>query len=129
MRLAFFLLIAVLSTSPCVAVGGSPVPVGAKQVIASVHSAAVKRDLSALRLLMTDEFTWSFGGDSNPEQAITAWRSDPNAMAALRRITVNNCGRISAQFIQCPQKAGVSYRAGFTKTPSGWRMAYFVAGD
>src|SRR5687767_11513957 len=101
--MVLFPLIAGLTISPCVAMAGSPVPAGAKQVIASVHSAAVKRDLSALRLLMTDEFTWSFGGDSNPEQAIAAWRSDPNAIAALRRITGKNCGRISAQFIQCPQ--------------------------
>jgi len=78
---------------------------------------------------MTEEFTWSFGGDSSPDQAIAAWRSNPDAIAALRRITGKNCGRISEQLIQCPQNAGVSYRAGFTETPAGWRMAYFVAGD
>ena len=129
MRLEFLLLIAALTISPCVAMAGSPIPKGAKQVISSVHSAAAKRDLPALRALMTDEFTWSFGGDSNPDQAIATWRSDPSAIAALRRITSKSCGRISEQFIQCPQNAGVSYRAGFTETPFGWRMAYFVAGD
>ena len=129
MRLAFFLLIAALTISPCVAMAGAPIPTGARLVISSVHAAAAKRDLSALRVLMTDEFTWSFGGDSTAEQAIAAWRSDQNAVAALRRITGKSCGRISEQFIQCPQNAGISYRAGFTETPSGWRMAYFVAGD
>ena len=128
-RLAIFLLIAASTSSPCVAMGGSPIPTGAKQAISSVHAAATNHDLSALRALMADEFTWSFGGDSSPDQAIAAWRSDPSAIAALRRITGKSCGRISEQFIQCPQNAGVSYRAGFTETPAGWRMAYFVAGD
>ena len=128
MRLAFSLLIAAFTTS-CVAMAGSPIPAGARQVISSAHTAAAKHDLPALRALMTDEFTWTFGGDSNADQAIAAWRSDPSAIAALHRITGKSCGRISEQFIQCPQNAGTSYRAGFTETLAGWRMAYFVAGD
>ena len=128
MRLAFFLL-AALTISPCVAMAGTPIPAGAEQVISSVHAAATNRDLPALRALMTDEFTWSFGGDSTAEQAIAAWHSEPSTIAALRNITGRSCGRISEQFIQCPQHAGISYRAGFTETPSGWRMVYFVAGD
>jgi hypothetical protein len=119
----------ILSCVPCLSLAAGPVPPDAQSAIDAVHSAAVERDFPSLKALMIQEFTWSFGGDGSSEQAIASWQSDPEATAALIRATAGRCGRISEQYVQCPEKAGLAYRAGFTHTPSGWQMAYFVAGD
>jgi hypothetical protein len=107
-----------------------PIPIEASSIIRKVHNSAQKRDFSTLRALMVSEFTWSFGGDGDADQAINAWRRDPAAMRELVRITGQRCAFDSDQEkIQCPPNAGFHYRAGFEKTEQGWRMSYFVAGD
>lgn len=131
MRLGLFHLATTLAMTACVATAGSFPPAGARQVISLVRSAALEGDLSALRSLMADDFTWSFGfgADNSPDQAIAAWRSSQEALAALGRMTADGCDPISEGVIQCPRNAGMSYRAGFAETRAGWRMVYFVAGD
>lgn len=107
-----------------------PVPTEAQFIIREVRAAAKKKDFSALRRLMVSEFTWSFGGDGDADQAIEAWKRDPAAVRELYRITGQRCHfRTDEMHIQCPPNAGYKYRAGFTKTEQGWRMSYFVAGD
>lgn len=124
-------LLVALCASTFAAAAEPPIPPGARRVIAQVHAAAARNDLDALRGLMTEEFTWSFGAgaDADPEQAIAAWRLDRAVIAELQRVTAEDCDRLSAQTIECPRGAGMSWRAGFTETPAGWRMAWFVAGD
>jgi hypothetical protein len=105
-------------------------PVAARAVIREVHAAARAKNFAALRRLMVSEFTWSFGGDGDAEQALEAWKRDPAAIRELYRITGGRCAfRGDEENIQCPPNAGYQYRAGFTKTEQGWRMSYFVAGD
>ena len=109
---------------PEVSVAADPIPADAQKAIAAVHSAATKRDFQALKALMVQQFTWSFGygGDSSSDLAIASWRTDPETVAALIRVTAGRCGTISEQYIQCPQDADMSYRAGFTQTSSGWQF-------
>ena len=124
-------LLAALCACTSAAAGEPSIPPPARQAIGQVHAAAARNDLAALRALMTEEFTWSFGAgaDTDPDQAIAAWRQDTDAIAALERITAEDCDRVSEQTIECPRGAGMSWRAGFTESPDGWRLAYFVAGD
>lgn len=119
----------ILCGFPYFAFALEPVPPEAEEAIAAVHLAASKNDFKSLKAMMVREFTWSFGGDNSSEQAIASWRADPEAMAVLAEVTSKQCGPISKEYIQCPQQAGISFRAGFTQTTSGWRMVYFVAGD
>jgi hypothetical protein len=104
------------------------IPVEAQAVVEKVHVASAKQDLSSIRSLMIDEFTWSFGGDSNASQAIGYWREHPEVLRAMSRATKSGC-EFRSGYIQCPRRAGMGYRAGFKLTEKGWRMAYFVAGD
>lgn len=110
------------------AAAGKPVPAEASRLIAKVHHAAAHRHIDALSRLMAAEFTSSFGGDGGVPEALTAWKADPQLLRQLARVTTARCG-MREEYVQCPVNAGVNYRAGFTKTPCGWRMAYFVAGD
>jgi hypothetical protein len=78
---------------------------------------------------MIREFQWSFGGDNDAEQALDAWKGDPKYLRNLARVTAQSCRFITRAIIECPAKAAKGYRAGFARTPEGWRMRYFVAGD
>ncbi|MYN47140.1 hypothetical protein GTP23_19030 [Pseudoduganella sp. FT93W] len=127
--LAVFLML-VASASPQARVVKRPIPQDAKSVIRSVHVAAQAKDYRALKALMVPEFKWSFGGDSDADQAIEAWKHDQEALRELSRVTRLRClFKADTKTIQCPANSGIYYRAGFTKTAEGWRMSYFVAGD
>jgi hypothetical protein len=107
-----------------------PIPPEARDAIRSVRAAAKAKDFHSLQRWMVPVFSWSFGGDDDAEQAINAWKRDPDAMRQIYRVTGLRCvfwGDV--QTIQCPPNAGYNYRAGFVLTKQGWRMAYFVAGD
>ncbi len=104
------------------------IPAGAADSIRAVNVAAGNRDFIALRKLMVEDFVWSFGGDASSQQAIDAWGADPAYLVALRTATAAPCERVG-EHIQCPAGAGISSRAGFTLTPAGWRLVYFVSGD
>lgn len=121
----------------CIAVLGTPIgalaaapaiPAEGLAVIQKVHEASSRKDVSALRALMTEEFTWSFGGDRDREQAIEHWKAHPGSLAQLAKVTGMPCASEQG-VVECPRKAGTGYRAGFQQTADGWRMFYFVAGD
>lgn len=105
------------------------IPQEAKRVIAQVHIAAKQQDTKTLKKLMTTKFIWSFGGDADATQALQAWQENPSAFKQLYRITGMSCIVIEQDAIECPKNAGMTYRAGFIKTPQGWLMEYFVEGD
>ncbi len=105
------------------------IPAEAKTVIQHVHKAAMMKDFASLRKLMVSEFTWSFGGDGDANQALDAWKHDSRSLRELARVTGLRCSFRAVDTIQCPPNAGYHYRAGFKKTEEGWRMEYFVAGD
>lgn len=112
-----------------------PLPVDAWNVIQQVERAAAATNWSQLRSSMADDFTWSFGGDGDADQAIAAWKEDPAAyLPKLRRVLTMACRR-QGQFydgqehVFCPGKTDMDFRAGFTLGKDGWKMRYFVAGD
>ena len=107
----------------------APIPEDAQVTIRAVGSAAGRQDFVALDKLMAREFTWSFGGDRDARQALDAWRADPGYLAQLSRATAAKCGYVTPRIIECPVRAATGHRAGFERTPDGWRMSYFVAGD
>jgi hypothetical protein len=106
-------------------------PREATAAIRAAADAAKKQDLVALRRLMIDEFTWSFGGDSSADQAIATWKKDPAPLLAMDKVLRLPCRTSDddADHVECPGKGDKSYRAGFIKTAAGWRMINFVAGD
>ena len=106
-----------------------PVPEAARKVIEPVHRAAQAKDFAGLRNCMVEEFTWSFGGDGNAEQAIAAWKAQPGYLRQLARVTRLQCTFRSGQYIECPVGAGTNFRAGFKLTEGQWKMQYFVVGD
>ena len=110
-------------------VARAAIPEDARNTIRQVHAAAANEDFAALRLLMVGDFQWSFGGDTDVQQALDAWKADPKYLRNLRHITSQACGFITRQIVQCPTKAGAGFRAGFERTPAGWRMRYFVEGE
>ena len=109
------------------ALRAEPVPAAAKDVIAEVHIAASTSDYPKLRSLMTEEFSWSFGGEASADQAIAEWRKQPRYLR-LAEVTKARCS-YQEKYVECPVNAGRSFRAGFTKTGDRWKMAYFVEGD
>lgn len=125
-----FFTASLLGVATVTGLGSAGIPPEAHAVIRRVHAAATTKDFSVLRALMVKEFTWSFGGDGDADQAIEAWKGDVSTVRQLVRVTGRRCSfHGSNERIQCPPKAGYGYRAGFMKTEQGWRMSYFVAGD
>lgn len=105
-------------------------PEEAQQLILATHQAALKRDLPTLRRLMTADFISSFGPDAGPDATIEGWRKSPADLDVLAWLTAQACALDeSPNAVQCPPDAGVDFRAGFVRTPNGWRLAYFLAGD
>ena len=109
--------------------GTHPLPPDAAAVIQEVEACAATADLKGLRARMTDEFTWSFGGDSDADQAIAEWTKDARYLQELARVLRSGCKHAPTDRIECPRRAGLGFRAGFTKTDGTWRMNYFVEGD
>lgn len=105
------------------------IPIEAALTISKVNSAAQQNDFEALQLLMTTDFIWSFGGDASATQAIAEWRSNPDAIEQLIKVTGQPCTHNEDNTAECPRNAGLGYRAGFKITNAGWRMYYFVQGD
>ena len=109
-------------------------PQGARVVVSETLRAAEARDFERLRSLMSTAFTWSFGGDGDADQALDAWRTDPdeylsNLVEVLRRgCNIDSRSDNGIRAI-CPGRGDLDYRAGFLETPHGWKFDYFVAGD
>lgn len=123
--------VAVAAVATMAICGGSEaaIPSEARTIIRQVHEAASKRNFAALRALMVDDFQWSFGGDRDAAQALDAWKGDATTLPSLVRVTSRACAFTAKDMIECPLGAGTRARAGFQRTPAGWRMHYFVAGD
>lgn len=103
-----------------------------KQAAISIHQvnkAAKAADFASLQSLMTEDFIWSFGGDASVTQAIAEWRSNPDAIKQLIKVTEQPCIHNEDNTVECPRNPGLGYRAGFKITDAGWRMYYFVQGD
>lgn len=77
---------------------------------------------------MSEEFSWSFGGDASADQAIAEWRKRPRYLRRLAEITKSSCV-YRDKYVECPANAQTSFRAGFTRIGDRWKMAYFVEGD
>jgi len=110
-------------------IAAQPLPPDAQAVIDRVHVAAQARDFAALEKSMAVEFVWSFGGDSDVQQALESWREHPEVLYELQRITAAACVVQDDGGIECPTEAGDGYRARFEKLAAGWRMVSFLAGD
>lgn len=105
------------------------IPTEAILTISKVNSEAQHKDFEALKLLMTKDFIWSFGGDASLAQAIADWKANPDKLKSLIEATNLPCVLLSDNTVECPNNAGLGYRAGFRLTNTGWRMYYFVQGD
>ena len=104
-------------------------PKEAAEAIRTVADSAKKRDFMTLRGLMVNEFTWSFGGDSDANQAIDEWKKDGRYLTELERVLRGNCRPADAGHIECSARGNLSFGAGFLRTPKGWKLEYFVEGD
>ncbi len=98
-------------------------------MVRAVEKAAQRADFKKLRSLMAKEFTYDFGGDPSPDEAIEEWRRDRKYLRALARVLRMGCHATDAQTVDCPGKGDTSFRAGFKKEEPGWRLKYFVQGD
>jgi hypothetical protein len=109
-------------------------PQSALAVVAETLHAAEARDYDRLRSLMTTAFTWSFGGDGDADQALDAWRTNPDEylrnLVDVLRLGCNIDSRFhDGARVICPGRGDLDYRAGFLETQQGWKFEYFVAGD
>jgi hypothetical protein len=118
-----------ISTTTAAEPASSALPQEARATIAQLRDAAAAKDFAKLRSLMTGEFTWSFGGDADADQAIAAWRDDSSYLHGLRATLNQGCHRSAQDELECPGKGGGDFRAGLVRTPAGWRLQYLVAGD
>lgn len=118
----------------------APLPPGVAETVDGVRRAAAAGNPKALRPWMAREFTWSFGGDADADQAIEAWSRDPQALRELAAVIDRGCvERADEQgmregSIVCPPEYEtdpeyLGYRAGFRLQDDGWKMIFFVAGD
>ena len=127
-RLTSVMFVAFATLASGRAAAESPPP-GALEVIARVNLAAKHRDYVALRAEMIQEFQWSFGGDSNAEQAIAEWKKQSAHMHRLDRATQARCAYRQDKYVECPANAGTAFRAGFKLSEGQWKMVYFIGGD
>ena len=114
---------------------GAKLPPGAARAIAEVEQAAASRDVSRLRPLMADEFTYSFGDSPSAETAVVMWQADATILAELGKVLAAGCAedKKEAQVV-CPaayltDESFSGYRAGFRNVNGAWKMVFFVAGD
>jgi hypothetical protein len=88
--------------------------------------AGSKEPLKALRPLMEDTFTWSFGGDADADQAVAEWAKDPKLPQAIRAAVTAKC-KATKDDVTCTPKSGP--RLVLEKKDGCWRWTAFVAGD
>ena len=110
------------------------------------RAAVRRRDRAALRRMMSDEFTYSFGDDSNADQAFTHFDNPNNYTAPNSRRTTGwtvldqvlargvrpdvdsmRSGSRNPSYIASGGNIGC--RAGFEFSGGRWRWMYFVCGD
>ena len=104
----------------------------AADLVAMVHAvadAARKRDFKALREAMTKDFTYSFGGDNDADQALEEWSKEARSLRQMDLVLRMPCRHTTPKEIECPGRGGLAFRAGFSKEVDGWKLSYFVEGD
>jgi len=137
MRRRLMILIAASLLAISAAPNAAKLPPEASAVIDRVRQAAERSDWTALRKSMVREFTWSFGGDRDADQAIQEWKNRPEYARELNWVLRLGCyvdttrygGETKAERIKCDGIGGMHFRAGFINTSEGWKFEYFVAGD
>lgn len=106
----------------------STAPVDARLFLRVIWAAAGnKAPLKALRPLMDDAFTWSFGGDADADQAVAEWAKDAKLPQAVRAAVTGKC-KVTKDDVTCePKKPGP--RLVLEKRDGCWRWTAFVSGD
>jgi len=108
----------------------------------AVRAAAAQRDIEALREVMSQEFSFTFGGAEGRLEALAAWeregyRSLDRLPAILDRGVVNRWAAQPAQYdelwVAPPEYLAspeyLDLRAGFRKVGGEWRWVFFIGGD
>ncbi len=103
-------------------------PADARLMLRVIWAAAGnKQPLKALRPLMDDPFTWSFGGDADADQAVGEWAKDAKLPQAIRAAITGKC-KLRDDSLTCePKKPG--QRLVLEKRDGCWRWTAFVGGD
>ena len=92
------------------------------------NAAGNKAALKALRPLMEPQFTYSFGGDVDADQAVTEWAKDTKLSKALREaLSAKKCTVDRSTVVCTAAKDG--RRLGLEKIDGCWRWTSFVGGD
>lgn len=108
------------------------IPAAASDLISKTAGWGTARDFASLRLVMTDDFVWSFGRDDGADNAIEEWRRDQRYLPALTKVLKSPCrpGNYNGTpGVECPGRGGLSFRAWFVETKAGWKFTAFVEGD
>jgi hypothetical protein len=115
--------------------GFGPIPEDAAEAVRAVRRAAAKRDVAALRTLIADDITWSFGAAPGADGAIAMWQADGTQLEAMVKVLDGGCrlDEAGAQ-VTCPpaytESPGyLGHRAGFEKRGQAWKLTFFVSGD
>jgi hypothetical protein len=101
----------------------------------AIREAALRRDVEALRPVMSRTFTFSFGAWGGPVEAIAAWeregyRALDHLPGVLDRGIATRDGRIWAappEYLHQDEYLG--YRAGFRREAGRWQWVFLVRGD
>ncbi len=105
-------------------------PKGAAQVVDEVSSAATSHSYEVLRAAMSDDFTWSLGGNPSADQALVMWQADSTALTALAAALEAGCARANPTTVACPVAAvSDSYtgdRVRFELVDDVWKMRSFL---
>jgi hypothetical protein len=110
-------------------------PPQAAKVVAEAEQAASARDVTRLRAIMADEFTYSFGDAASADTAVLVWKADATILVELARTLGAGCVLDKARSqVVCPAAYltdgnFIGYRAGFAMVGGRWKMTFFVAGD
>jgi hypothetical protein len=115
--------------SPTIEARHGAVPEAARQRLIQIHAAAARRDLAALRALMDPAFTWSFGGDTDADQAIEAWRQDPSRLGALQRALEQGRCEPDGRYLTCEDAPSATGRLVLRQDGGQWIWEAFVEGD
>jgi hypothetical protein len=113
----------------------SALPPAAAKVVAEAEQAAGSRDVTRLRAIMADEFTYSFGDAPSADTAVLVWKADATILAELHRTLGAGCAMDAAKGqVVCPAAYltdgnFTGYRVGFAQVGGQWKMTFFVAGD
>ena len=102
-------------------------PADARMLLGLIwRCAGNKAPTKALRPLMDPQFTWSFGGDADADQAVSEWAKDPAFGKTLRAAVAGTC-KATKDDVTCAAKKGP--RLQLEKKDGCWRWTAFVAGD